>query len=259
MNTGVYLLGIIAVLVYIIACTINMFRKGIRSKRIILFGFAMMCALLTYSYWCIFDLMYENKALPFAANELGEWALFLLLGATLINGIPRRRISLMREVILLVIFVSANTALWIYWNGEWLQDIATGLSLGYFLFGLIRQMKYSEKFSRAEWIALTVAGFAAVGFQLIAVLAGGSFGADAEVSGYVFLIAGMAVIFALSVKELAFGEGAQRSVCLSFTSLLWTTFGMYMSDGVWYLVMMIGGYVGIVLMFLSMRKEVRAA
>ena len=259
MNTGVYLLGIIAFLIYVIAYIVLQLRKGNRSMRFILFGFAMTCTLLTFSYWFIFDLMYEGKALPFAANELGEWALFLLLGAMLINGIPKRRISLVSELGVMTLFVLVNTTLWIYWNGEWVQDIATGLSLWYLLYALIRQMKYGGKFPKAAWILLGTASFAAVGFQVAAVLCKGSAGGYAEKTGYVFLIAGMAVIFALSAKEIITEQGAQRSVCLSVASLIWCTFGLYMSDGVWYMILLIGSHVAIVLMFLAVRKEVREA
>ena len=259
MNTGVFLLGIIAVLIYIIAHIVGMLRNGVRSMRFILFGFAMTCALLTFSYWAIFDLMYEDKALPFAANELGEWALFLLLGAILLNGVPKKRVPLVTEMTAMAVFVAVNTALWIYWNGEWVQDIATGLSLGYFLYGLLRQMKYSGKFSRTEWILLAVSAFAAVGFQLTAVFTGGSAGNISEKAGYAFMIAVMAVIFVLSAKQLMTEQGSVKGVCLSFSFLAWCTFSMYMSDGVWYLILMVGSYVAIVLMFIAMRKEVRAA
>lgn len=258
MNIGVFLLLIIAVLWFEIGYFIWQFRKGVRSKRMILFSFAMVCALLTFSYWFIFDLMYEDKALPFAANELGEWALFLLLGATLITDVAKKRISLLWEMAFVLLFVAANTALWIYWNGEWIQDVLTGLSISYLLYGLVRQMKYSGKFSRKQWSFIAAGAAAAVGFQACSVLADGTFGRSAELFGYIYLVLGSVLLFVLTGCMLRKKSETERSICLAYISFAWCTFSLYMTDGNWYFIELGGSYIAIFLMFLAMWKEVRA-
>ena len=271
MNIGVVLLFIIGVLLYVLGYSVWMLKKGVHSMRLILFGFAMACALLSYTYWCIFDLMYadEEKALPFAANELGEWALFLLLGATLTFGLAKKRVSLFLEMEIMLFFVAVNVTLWIHWNGEWMQDIVTGLVMAYLLSAIIRRMKYSGKFTRKQWILLALGGYLAVAFQIVAVWTEpyiqGCFIIEpplhdwAEKIGYVYLLVVSLVLLGVSLAELLKKGSAERSICLSFMSIAFCTFSMYMSDGIWYILEMFGSTLAFLLMFFSLRKEVVAS
>ena len=256
----------IPVPLFVILYTLGLLKNGIRSMRMILFGFAMACLALSHTYWFIFDFMYEGKELPFAANELGEWGLFLLLGAALSNGVKPRRLSFALEAILMFLFVLANVSLWIYWNGEWIQDLATGASLSYLLYALIRNMKYSERFSKPEWILLGLAAFTGTGLQALSVILPAPYSGSAESAGYVYLVIISLVLFVLTILSLRKagkpdekGSSGQnktaRPVCLSFASLMWCTFSMYMSAGICYVIELFGTSAALLLIFFSLRKE----
>ena len=47
------------------------------------------------------------------------------------------------EIIFSFFFIGANIALWIFWSGEWVQDILFGIPYVYFLWLLIRGIKRS--------------------------------------------------------------------------------------------------------------------
>ena len=58
-------------------------RLGRNKLSIVFFTLAIASILLSDLYWLAYDILRPETRMPFAANEISEWALFLLLGATI--------------------------------------------------------------------------------------------------------------------------------------------------------------------------------
>ena len=57
--------------------------KAGRSVELVSFTFATAAMLLSLLYWLAFDILYPGQRMPFAANEIAEWAMFLSFASTL--------------------------------------------------------------------------------------------------------------------------------------------------------------------------------
>ena len=129
MNTYVvFNLFFTAILLLVFLGTLRLLASEKRDARTVLFAFAVASVLLSNLYWLAYDILRPGTRMPFAANEIGEWALFLLLGAA-VRTQPEAP-SAKREVFCAALFTAANVALWIAWSGEWIQDILTGAAFG---------------------------------------------------------------------------------------------------------------------------------
>ena len=131
--------------------TLRLLETGKREARTVFFAFAVASVLLSNLYWLAYDILRPGTRMPFAANEIGEWAMFLLLGASLtsLRSINFHQARL--EVLCTVLFITASTALWISWSGEWVDDIVTGIVYGYFLCCLVALMKQEEMVPSYKW------------------------------------------------------------------------------------------------------------
>lgn len=258
MSVALFTLFQIIVLLFVLAGVLFILRQGRKSVRMVFFGMAMACSLLSDVYWLTFDFLYGEKRLPFAANELAEWALFLLVGKLLITELTGERVSVWKEVTSMTVFSAFNAAMWIYWSGEWVQDIVTGITLGYCLCGLAIRMKTTGGISRKERTLLGIACAIIVTLQVISIHAAEPAGVWFETACYIFLMIGLAVLTVCAVTEIFIKDGTERAVCASFALLVWCLVSMYMSAGVWYYICYVGTSVAFLLMFFAMWKEVNA-
>lgn len=251
---NIFLLFQIVVLSIMLAVSYSLLRRGRGSLRLVFFAFAVACYLLSDVYWLVYELLRPELRMPFAANEFCEWAMFLLLGAALNAGVPVSRSSARREMLGAALFAAANTALWIAWSGEWMQDILTGLSLGWFLCCLAAHIKREGTFTTLHW---RVAGLVCT--VLIAAQAATFFVPEAAKAAldlfcYVLLFAGAAYLLLRAVLTL----NKSVSVSPGFAALAWMTVTMYMSAGVWYLAAVLLSILCFPLMLLALRKEAAA-
>ena len=134
-----YITTIIHILVSFITliASINAIINGSRNIKIIFYTFALVCILLSDTYWFTYDMLRPDIRMPFAANEIAEWAMFISLGKLFSTSKDIFHKSAVKEIICSVIFVIANVCLWMYWTGEYIQDILTGITIIYFLFNLM--------------------------------------------------------------------------------------------------------------------------
>ena len=145
-----------AVLLVVIFRAARLIESSGRSMTAVFFTFAAVSLLVSNLYWIAYDLMRPGTRMPFAANELGEWAAFLLLSTSLLCALRERFGEAGKEMLCAGAFVAASTVLWIAWSGEWIQDILTGAAFGYFLCMLAAQIRYTEAFPAWEWRLLGV-------------------------------------------------------------------------------------------------------
>ena len=229
-----------------------------RSMASVYFPFALVSLLMSSLYWLAYDLLRGDVRMPFAANEFGEIAAFLLLASTLGTVFRGRFAAVRAETVLTALFAACSAALWIAWSGEWVEDILVGLSFGYYLCACVRALKQTGALSRVEWILL--GAFAGV----LQLLQGATFAlpavwkAAADLAAYVVMFAVLAFLLWKLADCLLRRGSAERLLALSFAVFGWAASTMYMSAGIWYMLALLCSILDLPLMLLALRKEEEA-
>lgn len=249
----------IAVLLVVFSGTLRLIETDRHSLKAALFAFAIASVLLSDIYWLVYGLLRPDTRMPFAANEIGEWAFFLLLGASLTTRRPIRFRDAAPQIVCAVLFSAASAALWIAWSGEWVQDILTGASFGYLLCAIVSRIKRENAFSGAMWRFCGIICAVLIAAQTATFFAPEPLAKPLDLFCYALLFAGAAFFFVGAL--LSFGKSASpaRCVCRTFAAFAWTVTALYMSSGAFYHAAMALTTLSIFLMYLALRKEVRAA
>lgn len=259
-----------------LAAVIRFIVMGFRPMRVVFFAFALASFSMSFIYWFAFDILYPTGQMPFAANEISEWAGFIMLGTALEYTFGRTQKNRPVAVIFEILFMAVNVVLWITWSGEWVQDIFTGFALGYMLYCLVRGLFSSKALRRAEWIILAAAGTLTLGSMVIGNYVLPEQMAVFDMIGFAIMCAAClyfgtrAVLWLRKPVESAEespmkavdggpdGRPIRKSFCLSLLTMFLSTIGMYMSAGVYYLVFLFIMPASIVFAWLTFRKEVAA-
>ena len=204
------------------------------TARMVFFTLAIACILLTDFYWLSYDILRPEARMPFAANEIGEWALFLLLGASLNYGKSIRLREAKWEMLCTVLFSAANAALWMAWSGEWVQDILTGLAFAYFLCALVAQIKMEKLFSVSRWRMLGILCLLLIAGQTTTLLAPESIRRPLDLLCYIFLFAVLLYLFVKAIRAVRKDADPTRGVCDTFIAFAWVEVTMYMSEGIFH-------------------------
>ena len=256
--------------------TVRYIVTGFRPMRVVFFAFALASFTMSFIYWFAFDILYPSGQMPFAANEISEWAGFIMLGTALEYTFTGTRKNRAIAVIGEILFMAVNVVLWITWSGEWIQDIVTGFALGYMMYCLVRGLFSAKALRRAEWFILAAACALTLGSMVIgnyvfpeqmAVFDWISF----AIMGAACLCFGIRAAMWLRMPVEPTGESAskeadgdlntrsiRKSFCLALLTMFFSTIGMYMSAGICYLVFLFITPASIVFAVLSFRKEVAA-
>lgn len=268
--------------------TIRLLREERKLLAPAFFAFAVACSLFSALYWLAYDLLQPETRMPFAANEICEWALFLLLASSLRASFPKSAPRPM-ALLLTALFACANAALWIGWSGEWVQDILTGLSLGYLLCVLVSCLLQSAALTRGEWIVLCVSAGLLIAAQTLTffVRRAAAQGLSLGCSVLLLMVDAWLLVKAVcaffcppsepatdcaesqirtekktdcrSRSAASFRGGRQRALCFPFAVFAWSTLAMYMSSDWVYLAALLLAVLSYPLMLLALRREVRAA
>lgn len=228
------------------------------SARLVFFSLAIACILLTDLYWLSYDILRPEVRMPFAANEFGEWALFLLLGAALSSGHPIRFQEAGTELLCTVLFAAANVGLWIGWSGEWVQDVLTGLSVAYFLCALVSQIKQEHAFSRTDWRLLGLLCTILIAAQTATFFVPEGARRKLDLCCYLLLFAAAAVFLFRAARSILKDTDPAQGVCHAFAAFAWVIITMYMSEGTFYPVSFALSAICFPLMYLALKKEVTA-
>lgn len=252
-----YIPTLIAVIVCI-CILIRLYRTAIKeghSSRLVFFAFATAALLLSALYWVTFDILYPMQRLPFAANEIAEWAMFLSLTSVISSLIYLPSRSAIWEIILAVLFVTTNVALWIAWSGEWLQDIITGLVFCCFLIKLVIILKQEEVFSLTVRIVWSIVCAAILAVNIATFFVSGTLYVVYDLTSYILLIAVELYFIAKTVMSLYKNANQKVTVSLSFTTAAWSIIFLYMSSQIFYDIANICLTVSFILMSVSLRRE----
>lgn len=221
------------VLLLVLLGALSLILSGRREVRLVLFAFAVVCALLSNLYWLTYDTLRPEQRMPFAANEIGEWAMFLLLGAAF--PVRSKSPSVKKIMFFAALFSAANAALWIAWSGEWVEDIITGAVFAYFLCNLFGNIKAEEAFPLWEWRLFFVLCPILVAVQMIIffVPEQSKLPLDLFCYGLMFGVAALLLIRAF-LRLAGRIPGASSAVPEVFSFYAWATITLYMSSGAFY-------------------------
>lgn len=225
-----------------------------KTTRIVFFLLAIASILLSDAYWLVYDIMRPEVRMPFAANEIGEWALFLLLGAAL-NTSGSVQFAFARfEIIFAFLFSAANVALWIGWSGEWIQDIITGIVFAYFICSLVYQIKFENAFADIQWSLLGLVCIVLIVGQTATFFTPAFVSKVLDLCCYILLFL---TAFAFLVRAIMSyrKEAPSKVICNTFAMFAWSVVTMYMSSDVFFLAATVLSAIGFLFMFASLIKE----
>ncbi len=229
-----------------------------KSPRLLFFAVGTVAFLLSGLYWFVYDLLYPTGRMPFAANEIAEWGMFLALAATISTMLTISWGSVKGEIIFAVIFMAANAALWIAWSGEWLQDILTGIFLGCLMLNTLRLLRQQEALNLPVRIVLILFCILIITANVATFLVPDSLKVLHDRIAYALLSIVDLYFLIRAVISLCRKADPRLSVGLSFAAAVWSLFYMYMSAGVFYDIANSGMVIAYFLVYLSLRREVRS-
>lgn len=246
----------IITLAVLLVFSVGLIRRSGRSLTAVFLTFVYTLLLLTDLYWVIYDFMRPGIRMPFAVNEVGEAAGFLLMSALLSSAVNYRLASARKQAIGTVLFAVCNVALWIAWSGEWAQDLIVGAAFSYFLISTTCALKVQRQLSKSEWIGLGIGCTLLILAQSLTFFTKPQTKNALETGCYIFLVAGIVYwtykMFAARKKQAS----SKAVLCLVFALISWLITAVYMSDGMWYSVFLAVETFAQLLMYLSVRKVV---
>ena len=246
----------IALLSVVLFFSVRLIRESSRSLPAVFLTFTLTLWLLTDLYWITYDLMRPDSRMPFAVNEIGEAAMFLLFAATISAAVPHWFPEARSQAVGALLFAACNIALWIAWSGEWLQDLLVGAAYAVFLYILACAMKRQRALSKKEWIGLGMTCALLIAGQGLTFLVPQEAKGAVDTGCYLLMAAG-AVLWA--IKNLfAWKQHADPKtlLCLAAALLGWTMTAKYMSEGGWYTAFLTAESLITPLLYLSVRKAV---
>ncbi len=247
------LVGIVVDVSVIISCVRKLpFR---RSMAPVFFTFSMVSTLMSAVYWLTFELLRAATRIPFAANLFAEFALFLLLAASLNAVFQARFVRSGAEILCTLLFTAASTALWIAWNGRWLEDLLVGLCFGYLLCVCVRSLKQSRALSGTEWRILGAAALVLLLLQGATFVLPDPWNRAADTAAYVLMFSGLICIFWKLIRGLRLHREPDGLFALSVSCAACSISTMYMSAGILYLLAQCGMICSMPLILLALRRE----
>ena len=255
MNEALFTIVYSCVLLLVILRSARMIETSRRSVAVIFFLFACVSLLVSGLYWIVYDLMRPEVRMPFAANEIGEWAAFLLLSSVLNQAVQERFEDTGKETVCAIVFSAACVALWIAWSGEWIQDILAGAAFGYLLCTGVCAVKSSAALSAWQWGMVGFGSALLLGLEAAGFFVPEAWKAPLELACSLLMLAITGLILLQFAGELRNKARPDALLSLSFGGFIWATSSMYMSEGVYYLVMFLISMIMLPLMFLALRRE----
>ena len=236
--------------------SVRLIRESGRSLTAMFQSFVFALWLLTDLYWLIYDLMRFESRMPFAANEIGEAAVFLMMAATLGSAVFCDFRSARWQAIGAIIFAACNAVLWIAWSGEWVQDIFIGAAFAYLLYMIACSLKMQRTLAKGEWIAVGCFCSLLVLVQVFTFVLPGSSKTVLDIVGSVLLVIGLAY-WAYKLFTAWRKQAAPKALMpLAFALIGWALLAKYMSDGNWYVLFLIAETLSMPLLYWTVRKAV---
>ncbi len=236
--------------------SVQLFRSSRPPVTALLYTFALASMLLSDFYWIAYTVIRPETRMPFAVNEIGEWALCLLLAASIASIFRGGTTGAAREMVLAALFAAASAALWIGWSGEWVQDIITGIVCGYFFCTIVEALRTSDILSRREWAALGFLSFVLIILQGLTFVLPQGAGRVVDSCCYVLMFAGIIAFYVKTICEWKRQAQPEALFCLCCATFAWGESCMYMSAEPMYFAAEMAVTVVLPIMTISLRKVV---
>lgn len=239
--------------------SVRLLRENGQSLTAVFFTFCLSLWMLTDLYWIIYDLLRPESRMPFAANEIGEAAIFLLQAAVLSSAISLRFSASRPQAVGALLFAACNIALWVAWSGEWLQDVFIGAAFAYYLTTVSCSLKEHGALSAREWTALGLSCALLIFGQVMTFLLPEGMKKAADLCCCLLLSAGIVRWGAKVLSALRRKAEPGALLCLSFALTAWAVTAKYMCEGLWYSLFLTAETLSLPLLYLSVKKVVEAA
>lgn len=236
--------------------SIRLLLKNTGSLTAVFLSFFYALWFLSDVYWLVYDVLRANVRMPFAANEIGEAGMILMMAATLNSAVPHGSRAAIKQMICAAVFAAFNAVLWIAWSGEWVQDIITGLVFMWLLMSAVCSLKVVRALSKTEWMLLGFYSAALIAGQGLTFLFEDPVKSGIDKGCYVLLSLGIlywAVKLILAYKRKA---PAKKMMSLAVSTVVWISVALYMSAGVYYTVFLILETIATIFIYLTARKVV---
>ena len=247
----------IVVVMGMIVRSISLVRKSSRPMLAAYFTFGCISFVMSDMYWLAYSFINPGKRMPFAANEFGEAAGFLLYGSALYSIAKKDRPFWREDFLLPLLIMAGYMALWIGWSGEWLEDILTGAVFGYYLCRCCRALREEKALSRAEQTGLGALTILIPALEGLIFFVPEKAAAVLDTVCYLMMSVILVCFLLLNIRELRRRGQAGRRMALAFSLFAWAGSCMYMSAGIWYNLFYFFAAVSTVLMLGAVQEEVR--
>lgn len=222
----------------------------------VFFTFAMVSYFMSEVYYFAYNFLIPDTRMPFAANEIAEASMILLLCAVLETTLGKERKFDIGAFIFSTVFIGLNIALWILWAGEWAKNILFGLPYIYFLYLLIKGLVKTKVVTSKEIVLATVLSICVFVGEAIAPAMNDTIGPIVEKSCYPFMYILWILICIKTIATLRKEDKNQgEAIYLSFTLHIWTMLLMFMSADIYYNIANIMYICVLPLMYLAFKKE----
>ena len=246
----------ILTLAALLALSVKLIRESGRNMTAVFWSFYLALWLLGDLYWLIYDLMRPEIRMPFAANEIGEAALFLFLAAT-INSARKHHTNLPFGYLAGTLFFAlSNMILWIMWSGEIVQDVVSGAIFAWLFYCIVRSLRSEQVLTKAQWILLCIICCALIASEALTFVVSEDMKNVPDFCGYMILIAGTVFFVYMLIRAYRRGQ-TDALLFLSFSLSIWLKVSLYMSADNWYNLYLTLETPGVLLCYLAVRKAVR--
>ena len=245
----------IMVLIPIIWKSVRLMKTGKTDIFIPLFTFAMVSLLMSNLYASVNSTLNPGVRMPFAADEIAESSMLLLLCAGLEAAYLKKEKPVLKDLLSAVVFIGLNIALWIVWSGEWMQDIVFGIPYVYFMYLLLRAIHRTKAVSAKESILAGILCNGILIMQLIMLWMSDAAGRVIEVICQMLGYAVCVWFLWKSISVLRKEDAEDKALFLSFRVFLWTILMIYMSGGIFYGISVIMNTVTLPIMFAAVKRK----
>ena len=245
---------LIAVISVMLVRTARLVARSGDSGAVLLL-FALISLLVNDLYWIAYEALRPDIRMPFAANEFGEAAFYLLLSSAM-SAVVRDRGDGKTEGICAAAFALASVGLWIAWSGEWVQDLMAAPVHVYYLYVTAVSLRRGDALAPPEWRLWGGAAAALIAMQTAIFFVPEGLKSSLDLACYLLMFSVQAVLIFKAVRAIGSGTPAKTQLALSLGAMAWSVSVAGMSAGYWYVAGLLCEAVSMSAVLISFEREI---